>query len=253
MEKVLLLLILVVSITSVKAQPALENKTKILFIGNSYTYVNDLPRIFLSLARAKGKRIATKTYAVGGYKFENHKKSAAALSAIKSEDWDYIVLQNQSQVPGLRPRDVEIQSLPNAIDLAKIISDHNTRTQIVYFVTWGRKNGDAMNCRYYSKVCDFRGHTEALSQGYGIYQNITGGVLAEVGQSWLAVINDLSASDALKDLWSADGSHPSYRGTYLAANKIYTSIFNESTLGVEVYGSLKKGEAIYYQQIASRK
>lgn len=229
-----------------------DNETKVLFIGNSYTSFNDLPHVFLSLAHKKGKRAIVKSYTMGGYKFEHHKKSMAALKAIESENWDYVVLQNQSQVPGLKPKHVVPKSLPNAIDLTKIIHANNASTQIVYFVTWGRKNGDAMNCRYYPKVCDFSGHTDALSQGYGIYQSSTGGVLAEVGQSWLTVINDISASDSFKELWNSDDSHPTYRGTYLAANTIYASIFNESTIGIEFYGSLKRIDAVYYQQIASR-
>ena len=228
-----------------------KSEIKILFIGNSYTYVNDLPGIFASLARAKGKTVLVKDFTVSSYSFKKHKNSRETLSAIKSNNWDFIVLQNHSQIPSLKPGVVRSSSLPNAIDLVNKIHSHNVETQIVYFVTWGRKNGDTDNCANYSKVCDFYGHTEAVNQGYKMYQGTTGGILANVGQQWLNVINDTSASDNLKDLWSADNTHPSYKGSYLAASTIYAAIFGESSKGASFYGKLGKNEAIYYQQISS--
>ncbi|MCG8673397.1 MAG: hypothetical protein MI867_28670 [Pseudomonadales bacterium] len=238
---------------SIPAYSTSENTTRILFVGNSYISWNSLPGIFGSLAKAKGKKVVVKGYTMGGYKFENHRKSDVLLNALKSEKWDYVVLQNQSQTPGFKPYDVISKSLPNAIALSKAIRAGSPEAKIVYFVTWGRKNGDSMNCRYYPKVCDFHGHTAALREGYGIYQKATGGILADVGQSWLSVMNDSNASSTLRDLWGEDGSHPSYRGSYLAANTIYASIFNESTHGIEFYGKLKKDDASYYQRIASMK
>ena len=47
-----------------------EPPMKVLFIGNSYTYVNDLPSLVEALAEAAGgQKIETDQYLPGGYTF----------------------------------------------------------------------------------------------------------------------------------------------------------------------------------------
>lgn len=153
-------------------------------------------------------------------------------------------------MPGWRPGAVTTYSLPHAQTLVNVINANHQDTEIIYFVTWGRENGDADNCDYYPLVCTFSGHTQALLDGYSIYQDGTGGTLGLVGTTWEAVVDDNSAPFVSGDLWSADGSHPSILGSYLTANVLFIAAFQESPLNADYISTLSEENAIYLQQVA---
>jgi hypothetical protein len=223
---------------------------KVLFIGNSYTSVNNLPALFDQIATSKGYIVETTMVAPGGYRFLDHAANATTLNTITSDQWDFVILQNQSQVPGWKPVDVTALSLPHAVTLADTIKANKADTEIIYYVTWGRENGDAGYCGYYTLVCDFDGHTAALLTGYGIYHASTGDILGLVGSAWKAVVDDAGAPFASGDLWQADESHPELLGSYLAANVLFAAAFKESSLGADSPASISAANAAYLQQIA---
>ncbi|MBV1880797.1 MAG: thrombospondin type 3 repeat-containing protein [Pseudomonadales bacterium] len=228
-----------------------SNAVKVLFIGNSYTTANNLPSLFYQLAESTGQATDVSMAATGGFKFSDHAINANTLEKINSEQWDFVILQNQSQVPGWKPGAVATHSLPHAEVLANAIKANNAESEIIYYVTWGRELGDQDNCDYYPLVCTFEGHTTALLQGYNIYQASTGGTLGLVGSAWEAVVNDSSALFDAGDLWSADGSHPTVTGSYLAANVLYIAVFNLSANGADYTAGLSAENATYLQQIAT--
>src|SRR5437899_560095 len=85
------------------AQPQ-EGKAKdeinVLFIGNSLTYGNDLPKMIAALAKAgKQPSMYHERETPGGCTFEKHWKDGKALTKIQSRKWDYVVLQDNSQGP----------------------------------------------------------------------------------------------------------------------------------------------------------
>lgn len=79
--------------------PGAGSCLRILFIGNSYTYANDLPDMFVQLARAGRHRVETGVAAQAGWTLSAHAGSAETLNRLKSSKWDIVVLQEQSQVP----------------------------------------------------------------------------------------------------------------------------------------------------------
>ena len=68
--------------------------TRVLFIGDSYTYVNDLPTTFADLAWAAGHRVDAVTLATGGESLAGHVADASTETTIDSETWNTIVLQD---------------------------------------------------------------------------------------------------------------------------------------------------------------
>jgi hypothetical protein len=76
---------------------ATAKNTKILFVGNSYTYVNDLPKTIQDLAISKGDSITYTTQATGGATAQSLWNTPAVISIIAQGGWDYVVLQCQSQ------------------------------------------------------------------------------------------------------------------------------------------------------------
>ena len=63
-------------------------KTSILFLGNSYTQVNNLPETLYNLALSGNDTIAYDSNTPGGYTFQLHTTNTTSLAKIKSQPWD---------------------------------------------------------------------------------------------------------------------------------------------------------------------
>ena len=157
------------------------DEKSVLFVGNSYTFDNDLPQTVAALAVAHGCPYQIDQATVPGASFESHLADSATLNKIESQAWDVVVLQNQSQRPGFRPADVLTRSLPMAEGLVRHVRSNHDDTHIAYFATWGRRDGDVDNCDYHPAVCTFEGHTAALADGYALYEDATGDSIAAAG------------------------------------------------------------------------
>ncbi|PIE88686.1 MAG: hypothetical protein CSA04_00585, partial [Bacteroidetes bacterium] len=94
-------------------------EVKVLFLGNSYTYVNDLPMILSGLANANEYSLITDQNTPGGYRLIDHANSVTSMNKIKEGSWDFVVLQAQSQEPSWPIGQMEVEVFP----YAKILSD----------------------------------------------------------------------------------------------------------------------------------
>src|SRR5208282_4563589 len=105
MKRLLVLCCLMAALSGCASSPTCGDAQKkmsclrILFIGNSYTYRNDLPRMFARLANAGGHEVETDMVATGSFTLSNHLASSHTLKKIKSGKWDWVVLQEQSTIP----------------------------------------------------------------------------------------------------------------------------------------------------------
>src|SRR6266508_2456679 len=75
--------------------------TRVLFIGNSYTFVNDLPNTFAKLARSGGHKVEMGMSAQGAWTLNDHLRSPETLNLLNSAGWNFVVLQEQSQIPSV--------------------------------------------------------------------------------------------------------------------------------------------------------
>jgi hypothetical protein len=66
---------------------------RILFVGNSLTYQNDLPHLFAGLAKSRGHDVQVDSYAPGGYRLAQHATDPRLLEKIDGGGWDVVVLQ----------------------------------------------------------------------------------------------------------------------------------------------------------------
>jgi len=238
---VILLMVFVISLTA-GAQPV-----RVLFIGNSYTYVNNLPQLFHDVALSFGDTIIFDSSTPGGYTLEQHSTYAPTLNKITSQQWDYVILQEQSQRPSFSPSQVATEVLPYAMVLDSLIHDNNPCTETVFYMTWGRKNGDASNCPFYPPVCTYEGMQARLRESYLLMGQQNGATVSPVGAAWKAV-RDLNPSF---DLYDPDESHPSIFGSYLAACTFYAAMFHKSPLGCSFISSLSPADAVLLQDRAS--
>lgn len=225
---------------------AFAQPKKVLFIGNSYTAVNSLPWLVYSVALANGDTITTDVNSPGGFTFQGHTTDSVTLAKINSQQWDYVILQEQSQRPSFPPAQVANQVYPYATQLVNLIRANNPCTEIVFYMTWGRKNGDASNCAGWPPVCTYEGMQARLRESYmemGLQNDAT---VAPVGAAWSYAISQGFAFD----LFSPDESHPSMFGSYLTANVIYSTMFNKSTIGNPFHTTITTQEAALLQDVA---
>jgi hypothetical protein len=223
-------------------------KTKTaLFLGNSYTYYNSMPQIVRELALADGNEFIYDSNTPGGYTFQGHSSNTTSLNKIKAQDWDFVVLQEQSQIPAFSPSQVQTDCYPYAAILNDSILANNPCTEPLFFMTWGRKNGDASNCTNYPPICTYDGMQQSLKESYLELAEDNNGSVAPVGMAWKRVRTLFPSIN----LYNPDESHPSLEGSYLAACVIYVSFFKKSVEGNSFTSSLDSTTAYKLQVIAS--
>lgn len=180
-------------------------KVKVLFIGNSHTYFNDMAHTFEILARKKGINAEAVMISHGRQKLTVHAKEPEVRYNILHGGYDYVVLQDHGH-----PFYGEQALLEGAGEIKKFADSVFSKT--VLYMTWPAK-----------------GHAEDLEQISGGYRSAAeklGARLAPVGEYWQA------AADSFPDaeLYNADGKHASPLGSYLAATVLYYSIFESDRM-----------------------
>lgn len=231
--------------TLLSAALASAQQTSVLFIGNSYTTANDLPNTFRQLALSLGDTVTVASSAPGGYTLYQHSTHATTLNAIASQPWDFVVMQEQSQL-GALPADITTTEL-GALQLLADIEANFECTYPVFYMTWGRENGDMQNCASFPFMCTYEGMQQALRNNYVALANWNDAYTAPVGVAW----KNVRDTQPQIDLYVADGSHPSAAGTYLAACVFYCTLFQESCVDATFNSSLPAATAAILRSIAS--
>ena len=220
----------------------------VLFLGNSYTYANNLPLMISEIALSFGDTVNYDSNTPGGCTLQGHTINSTSLSKISQQSWDFVVIQAQSQEPSFPPSQVATQTYPYAQILVDSIAANDSCTEPVFFMTWGRKNGDANNASFYPILGTYLGMQWRLRQSYlemGLTHNAT---VAPVGMSWKKSIQ----TNPSFELYLPDESHPNIAGSYLAACTFYCTLFNKSCVGSSYYpSSLSASDAAYLQDLAS--
>lgn len=226
---------------------AAQAKTvRVLFIGNSYTAVNDLPLQVSQMADGSHDTLVYDVSAPGGYTFAQHTTYSPTLSKIQVGGWDYVVLQEQSQLPSFPDAQVATDVYPYAHQLDSIIHEYNPCAKTMFYVTWGRKNGDASNCGFFPPVCTYEGMDSLLQLRYTKMAENNGGVLSPVAMVWHQIRNMAPTIE----LYNADESHPSLSGTFAAACTFYSVLFEKSPLQSNYTAGLNAGEVNLMKTLA---
>jgi hypothetical protein len=237
MKKLGLLLLLFISGSNYA-----QDSISVLFIGNSYTYVNNLPTVFNNLTQSLGDISTVDSKTNGGYTFQNHLSDAITHTKIHSRQWDFVVIQGQSQEPSFPTDQVNTQSLPPAVALADSVYNNWYCSQAVYFMTWGRQNGDPQ----WDSISTFDGMNGRLRNAYMRIADSANASVSPVGVAWKYVRDNHPTIN----LYSGDGSHPSMEGTYLAACTFYSSLFRKSAVGATYTAGLDPTIAAQLQAAA---
>lgn len=203
-----------------EARPRAESAEKplrVLFIGNSYTGVNDLPALVARLAAAGGgRRIETAAQLHGGATLEQHAADEKVLQRIRQQRWDVVVLQEQSQ----RPIGDVNAMYAAARKLHAEIKQIGAKT--VLYLTWARQDKPQTQ--------------DALNRAYFKLARELDAAVAPVGLAWRAALTD----DDKIALYAKDKSHPSPVGSYLAACVFYATLLDRNPEGLPA--EVRKGD-----------
>ncbi len=194
-------------------------KIKVLFLGNSYTYYNNMPQHVANMATATGDTLIFDMYAPGGYTLDDHGQDTVSRGKIANGGWDYLVLQEQSQLPSFQ----SYQS-NELYGMLTLFRKFNPCGRIMFYMTWGRQNGDASNCAVWPPVCTYLGMDSLIRMRYIQMAVNNKTELSPVGVAWRHIRHNSSSLN----LYDIDGSHPSAAGSYLAACCFYTSLFKKN-------------------------
>ncbi len=183
------------------AQSVAPDTSRILFIGNSFTYANDLPAMVEAVAVQAGRpRPETAMVAFPNAALEDHWQEGTARRRLAESRWDFVVLQQgPSTLPESRAQLVEWTAR-----FAPLIRAAGAEP-VLYMVWPGLERlaytGDGL-------------------ASYRAAAREVGGRLAPAGEAWrraLAAVPQFTVA-------AVDGFHPSVAGTYLAAVVILATI-----------------------------
>jgi hypothetical protein len=214
---------------------------RILFIGNSYTSVNNLPGMLAAFAkhRVPGTPVITEAIAPGGATLRSHLHPGVASQRIREGGWHSVVLQEQSQLGGMHIDGEAFLGPPEAIffPAARQLAAQATAVgaRPLFFLTWSRQ--EALPAQ------------RQLTHAYARIASELGALLAPVGVAWERVRRERPGLA----LYLEDGSHPAPAGTYLAACVLFSSLFRQPCLGAPgAAASLPEPLARYLQQVGSK-
>jgi hypothetical protein len=198
------------------------------------------------LARSVGDTMTFDSNTPGGYTFQGHSTNATSLAKISAGNWDFVVLQEQSQLPSFPINQVESSVFPYARILDSLVNVNNNCAETVFYMTWGRKFGDASNCANFAPLCTYEGMDSMLYLRYMMMADSNDAIVSPVGAVWRSIRQNYP----LIDLYQSDNSHPSLAGSYAAACSFYATIFRKDpTLITNNYG-LSATDALNIRQTA---
>jgi hypothetical protein len=193
---------------------------RVLFIGNSLTYSNDLHLMVQALSRAAGQEMYVESITYGGFNFEDHWNEGTGLQALARMKWDFVVMQ---QGPS--------SLIENREDMRKWIKRWAPKIRKA-----GARPALYMGWPELERISYF----DAVRESYSLAASDVKGVFIPAGEAWRAAWR----RDPKAPLYSYDNFHPSTAGTYTAALSIYGMLTRKSPQGLPARLGLANGSTV---------
>ena len=207
--RLVLLLVAAASCGSTSPERVPDPDLRLLFIGNSLTYANDLPSLVQQLGRSDpARRVTVSSVAFGGYSLEDHWNRGDALQAIKQGGWDLVVLQ---QGPSALP-----ESRTNLIEWTTRFAAEIRRVgaQPAVYMVW--------------PPLDRASDWDAVTASYAAAAAATNALLLPAGEA----LRSAARANPGLPLFQADDFHPSLLGSSGVALVIYAMAAKASPVGL---------------------
>src|SRR5690606_14116226 len=183
-----------------------NNPKQVLFIGNSLTYTNNLPKIFENVAANFNETINTKSLCYPNYALEDHWMEGKLQKLINTGTYDYVIVQ---QGPSSQNEGKHM-----LIDYGKKIKAlcSKNNSQLVFFMVWPSK--------YYANTFD------GVIQNYILASEINKALVSPAGVVW----KTYELANILETLSGVDGFHPSKPGSFVSALTLFKTIYPDKNL-----------------------
>nr|WP_295381711.1 hypothetical protein [Pseudoxanthomonas sp.] len=189
---------------------------RVLLIGNSLVYTNNLPGLLRSLARAQdaGPLIETETYVMPGAELAQHWKSGTAAKALGRGQWDFVILQERGGLlacaasPAQKEQDTCRNSLRAHRRFAGLAEQRGAR--VLLLGTWGPDTNWQDN----------------LDRGLRQVARETGATPVMAGTRLRAY--EATSGGKPKSLFTDDSLHPSLPASLIVAAVLYREITGAS-------------------------
>jgi hypothetical protein len=207
---------------------------RILFIGNSLTYINNLPQLFERYVEASypGVSVCTSMIAKPGATLTDHRRAGDALAKLREQRWDYVVIQEGRDVlPGGSIDGAPFYSYPSEfIAQASFFVESSKKAGAtpVLFETWGTEDDDSFSY---------------VDAAFIAAQKVTDALIAPIGRVWVDVVGKKGLV-----LIQSDGSHPSKQGSMLAAMTLAQTLFGEAKVSQGAEDALDSEQVRLIQQ-----
>lgn len=229
-----------------------QTKTrKILFIGNSYTYYNSLNLMVADMMTVSGIPTKAERSTPGGWRLRQHfngqvpEKNPQTTSTpewLKSEQWDYVVMQEQSSAAV----DSRAEFLEYGKKLNDMILDNSPNAKVLLYQTWGRCDGmfegygsdlvrkaevaAAWEKRYGApSETTIEALKDGMQGGYDALADATNATVVPVGKAFKEAGEKV---DLYADEKEKRPHHPSLAGTYLGACVFFKKLTGKSPVGL---------------------
>lgn len=216
--------------------------TRILFIGNSFTYGNNMPQMVKAFADSAKLPVIIGMHAPGGVSVGDinqgtmaHMNNPALYQIIRSRKWDFAVIQDNqgrfvrdsAQFPG------SSLVVEGHIKLMDSIRANNSCAKVILFGGWAFKNGSPPFGNTGIEMI------QRILTNYCVLNDTMKEVVSPIGEAWIKAVKRLPSVN----LWDVDDAHPSYAGSYLTASTIFSTIFNLSAKTLSYTGGLAPATA----------
>jgi hypothetical protein len=215
MRKAIFFFLFLFATTATWCQPM-----RVLFVGNSYTHYNNMPKIFKDMASSKNINVDVHMSAKSSHTFQMHSERSDLYQDIRREKWDYVVLQGFSRELSTDIGTIDTMVVPYVKRIADSIYHQNPCATILLYETWGYEQGfpeDSVNVSYQLM-------SDHIHQGYLYLSKLFDLPIVPVGKVWETV----KENNVSIQLYQEDLQHPSKYGSYLAACSFYAAIFKQN-------------------------
>ncbi|MDD6189552.1 MAG: hypothetical protein PUB32_08255 [Clostridiales bacterium] len=184
---------------------------RVLFIGNSHTFFNDMPQTFKLLAESAGVPTEVAMIAHGGKPLSWHLKEAVEIRfALLYGRYDYVIVQQAAHTPPVPPSPEEtLKDVLTIQEMARTVG-----AEVIPTVIWAERHAPE--------------HQSEMNRGYNLIMENSDMRCSPAGQVFMAVKNEHPEID----MYFEDGAHCSPYGSYAVACCVFSQVFERSPEGL---------------------
>jgi len=222
-----------------------DDPLRVLILGNSLVFFNNLPTVFENVARSAGKNISVSSVTRGSATISDYASNqtvhgAKAYDLLLSQKFDYVIVEPSRRIV---PKEYDTTTFDAELAATRVMKQMaaDAGAQLLLYAVWGDQDDIITKYDATNPIAMVKGdsisyprkeHVKFLQVDVAEY------FASQVGLSNSAIIKAGYAFENYYDsyptenLYNADQRHPNLDGTYLAACTFFATIYNQTPVGV---------------------